>query len=76
VVGEGLRLAAIGAAAGIAAAFAGARLIQGLLVGAAPSSLRVLAGGAAVMLASAAAAAWLPARRAASVDPVVVLRDQ
>jgi putative ABC transport system permease protein len=76
VVGEGLRLAAIGAAAGIAAAFAGTRLIQGLLVGAAPSSLRVLVAGAAVMLTSTAAAAWLPARRAASVDPVVVLRDQ
>jgi len=76
VVGEGLRLAAIGAAAGMAGAFAGARLLHGLLVGAAPSSLRIVAGGAAVMLASAAAAAWLPARRAASVDPVVVLRDQ
>jgi putative ABC transport system permease protein len=75
VLGEGLKLAALGAAIGIAAAFAGARLIQGLLVGAAPSSLRVLIGGAVVMLAAAAAAAWLPARRAAAVDPIAVLRD-
>jgi putative ABC transport system permease protein len=76
VLGQGLKLAAIGAAAGIGAAFVGARLIRSLLVGAAPSSLRVLLGGALVMLASAAVAAWLPARRAAAVDPIVVLRDQ
>jgi predicted permease len=75
VVGEGLKLAAIGAAAGTLGALAGARLIHGLLVGAAPSSLRVLIGGALIMLATAAAAAWLPARRAAVVDPITVLRD-
>ena len=75
VVGEGLRLAAIGAAAGIVFALAGARVVQGLLAGAAPSSLRVLIGGAVIMLATAAAAAWLPARRAAAVDPITVLRD-
>jgi len=75
VVGEGLRLAAIGAAAGIVFALAGARVMQGLLAGAAPSSLRVLIGGAVIMLATAAAAAWLPARRAAAVDPITVLRD-
>ena len=75
VVGEGLKLAAIGAAAGTLFALAGARLIQGLLVGAAPSSLRVLIGCALIMFATAAAAAWLPARRAAAVDPISVLRD-
>jgi putative ABC transport system permease protein len=75
VLGEGMKLAALGAAVGIAAALAAARLIQGLLVGAAPSSLPVLIGGAVVMLGAAAAAAWLPARRAAAVDPIAVLRD-
>jgi putative ABC transport system permease protein len=75
VLGEGLKLAAVGAALGIAAALAGTRLMQGLLVGVQPSDLRVLATGAAVMLAAAAGAAWLPARRASAVDPIVVLRE-
>jgi putative ABC transport system permease protein len=75
VVGEGLRLAAIGAAAGCVAALAFARLLQGLLAGVAASDPRILTGGAAIMLIVAAIAAFLPARRAAAVDPVVVLRD-
>jgi predicted permease len=75
VLGEGLKLAGIGAAAGIVAALAFTRVMQGLLAGVAASDPRVLVGGATVMLAVAAAAALLPARRASSVDPVVVLRD-
>ena len=46
VLGEGLRLAAIGAALGVAAALAATRLMQGLLAGVAPADPRVLAGGA------------------------------
>ena len=75
VLGEGLRLAAIGAALGIAAALAATRLMQGLLVGVAPADPRVLAGGALAMLAAACLAAWLPARRASTVDPISVLRE-
>jgi ABC-type antimicrobial peptide transport system permease subunit len=75
VLGEGLRLAAAGAIAGTIAAVAVTRLMRGLLVGVAGSDPRVLVAGAAVMLAVAAFAAWLPARRASAVDPIVVLRD-
>jgi predicted permease len=75
VLGEGLRLAAIGAAIGVAGAIAVMRLLQGLLVGVAPSDPRILAAGAITMLAVACAAAWLPARRASAVDPIVVLRE-
>ena len=75
VLGEGLRLAAIGAALGIAAALAATRLMQGLLAGVAPADPRVLAGGALAMLAAACLAAWLPARRASTVDPISVLRE-
>jgi ABC-type antimicrobial peptide transport system permease subunit len=75
IVGEGLRLTAGGAAAGLAVAFVLTRLMQGLIVGVAASDPRVLVGGAAVMLGVAAIAAWPPARRASSVDPIVVLRD-
>jgi predicted permease len=75
VLGEGLRLAALGAAAGTVGAMALMRLMQGLLVGVAASDPRVLLGGAAVMIAVAGVAAWLPARRASAVDPIIVLRD-
>jgi putative ABC transport system permease protein len=75
VLGAGMRLALIGAAVGIVAALALTRLMQGLLVGVAASDLRILATGAIVMLVVACAAAWLPARRASAVDPIVVLRD-
>jgi putative ABC transport system permease protein len=75
VLGEGLRLAAIGTAIGVAGALALTRLLQGLIVGVAASDPRILAAGAILMLAVAAAAAWLPARRASAVDPIVVLRE-
>jgi len=76
IVGDGLRLALGGAAIGLVAAIAFTRLLQGLLAGVAPTDPRVLGTSAAVMLVVAAAAAWLPARRASAVDPIVVLRAE
>ena len=76
VVGEGLRLAVGGAAIGLVAALGLTRLLQGLLAGVAPTEPRILAAGAGVMIAVAAAAAWFPARRASAVDPIVVLRQE
>ena len=76
VVGDGLRLALIGAAIGLASAIALTRLVHGLLAGVAPADPRILSTGAFVMLAVAAVAAWLPARRASTVDPIVVLRQE
>jgi putative ABC transport system permease protein len=75
ILGQGLKLAGIGAAAGVVAALAATRFLQGVLVGIAPSDPRVLGGGALAMLAAAAAAAWVPARRASAVDPIAVLRE-
>jgi len=75
VLGSGMRLALVGAALGIAAALALTQLMQGLLVGVAASDPCILATGAIVMLVVACAAAWLPARRASAVDPIVVLRE-
>ncbi|HMF93677.1 MAG TPA: FtsX-like permease family protein, partial [Vicinamibacterales bacterium] len=76
IVGDGMRLAIGGAAIGLLAAVALTRLLQGLLAGVAPTDPRILSFGAIVMLAVAALAAWLPARRASGVDPVVVLRQE
>jgi predicted permease len=75
VMGEGLWLTAGGVIVGLAAALAVSRAIRSLVVDVNPSDPRILAGVAAVMLAVAAIAALLPARRASTVDPMVVLRQ-
>jgi putative ABC transport system permease protein len=74
VVGQGLRLAVAGAAIGLAASVAIAQLMQGLILDAAAWDARLLGIAAAIMLATAALAAFVPARRASEVDPMVVLR--
>ncbi len=76
VLGEGLRLAAIGVVIGLFAALAAGRLTRSLVVDVSPSDPRLLALVAIVMLAVACLAAFLPARRASAVDPIVVLRHE
>jgi putative ABC transport system permease protein len=75
VLGQGLRLAAFGAAIGIVASIAIARLLQGVLVDAAAWDPRLPGIAGVIVLGVAGIAAFVPARRAASVDPIVVLRD-
>jgi putative ABC transport system permease protein len=75
ILGQGVRLAAIGSAIGIAASLALARVIQGVLVDAPPRDLRLPAAAAVVMIAVALLAAFIPARRAGAIDPIVVLRN-
>jgi len=75
VLGQGLRLAAIGAGIGLAAALAAARFLQGLVAGVSASDPRLLAASAVLMTAVAGLAAFLPARRASAIDPIVVLRE-
>lgn len=67
-------LVAGGAAAGVALSLAEGRAIGGLLFGVHAGDPRTLAGAVLLLAATALLAAWLPARRAASVDPVVALR--
>ena len=76
VVGDGLRLAVIGSAIGLAAAVPSARLIQGLLFGAGSSDPRALMASVAIMIGVAGFAAYLPARRASAIDPIAVLRQE
>ena len=75
VLGEGLRLALLGAAIGLATSFAGARLLQGLLPDAAAWDARLIVVAGVIMLVVSAAAAFVPARRASGVDPMLVLRN-
>jgi ABC-type antimicrobial peptide transport system permease subunit len=75
VVAGAARLAAVGIAIGVLGALALGRGMQAILFETSPSDPRVLAGAAAVLGAIALAAGYLPARRAAAVDPMLALRS-
>jgi len=74
VLGRGLRPVIFGLIVGLVAAALSARLIRSFLFGIGPLDATVFAAASAVLLAAAALACYLPARRAAAVDPVTVLR--
>lgn len=76
VVGQGLRLTSVGIAAGLLAAFALTRGMTTMLVGVKATDPTTFASMVAVFLLIAALASWMPAWRAASVDPTTALRDQ
>ena len=75
VVGGSLRPIAAGLAAGVAGAMAAARLLSTLLYAVAPWDPAVMSGIVGILGVTAAVACWLPARRAATIDPLVALRD-
>jgi putative ABC transport system permease protein len=74
VTGLGLRLTAIGVLIGALLAFGMARLIAGLLFGVKPADPLTYILVAAGLITVALAACYLPARRAAKIDPIVALR--
>ena len=74
VVGEGLLLVGIGLLLGFGATLAVAGVIRGLLYEVQPSDPPTLVAVGAMLLFVTLAASYLPARRAAAVDPVAVLR--
>ncbi|OLD12631.1 MAG: hypothetical protein AUJ01_15905 [Acidobacteria bacterium 13_1_40CM_3_65_5] len=74
VVSQALRLGAVGLGVGLVGAIAAGRVIATLLFGVSPSDPMTFAGVCTLLLGVLAAAAYLPARRATRVDPVVALR--
>jgi putative ABC transport system permease protein len=76
VVGQGLGLTAVGIAAGLIAAFALTRLLATMLVGVKATDPVTFATMTIVFFLIAAVASWVPAWRAASVDPNEALRQQ
>ena len=76
VVADGARWTAIGAVVGIASSAGLLKLLEGLLYQTKTGDLRVFAGAVAVLFCVAMLAAWLPARRAARIDPMAALRQE
>jgi len=76
ILGQGLALAAAGAAAGLALALLAGRLLRGSLYGVTAADPVTFAAIPLLLLAVAALAAWLPAWRATRVDPMIALRSE
>lgn len=76
VVRRALALTLAGLALGLAGAAAAARVLGAFLVGVSPTEPAILLGVAALFAAVAMTASWLPAQRAASVDPMRALRTE
>jgi predicted permease len=75
VFGEAGRLLLVGLALGLAGSFALSRYAESLLFGLAPNDALTLGLGCSLLALTAAAATMMPVRRATSLDPAVVLRD-
>jgi putative ABC transport system permease protein len=76
VVRQGMTLTAIGLVIGAGAALAATRAMAGLLFGVGASDPPTYVALALVLAGVALLACWLPARRAARVDPMVALRAE
>ncbi|MDE3180822.1 MAG: ABC transporter permease [Acidobacteriota bacterium] len=76
ILGEGLKLALIGVAMGVAIALGATRLLGAVLYGVAPNDPFTFVAAPVVFTAVALLASYIPARRAAKVDPMVALRHE
>jgi putative ABC transport system permease protein len=76
VIGQGLRVSAIGVAIGIIGAFALTRVMRSMLIGVEPTDPATFIVTALIFLGVAALACFIPARRAAALDPSVALREE
>lgn len=76
VIGQGLRLALVGVVLGLLAAAAATTLVRGLLFDTSATDPLVYASLSVLLLAMAAVACYVPARRAMRVDPMTALRSE
>ena len=76
VVGQGLRLVALGLMLGVASALVGSQLLAGLLYETSPWDVATYAGAVGVLAIAATLAMLFPAVRAATIDPLIALRHE
>jgi putative ABC transport system permease protein len=76
VLGQGLRLAALGMAIGLGLSIALSRLLSAMLFGTSPTDVVTYAGAAGLLALVAMTASLVPALRASRVDPLAALRDE
>jgi ABC-type antimicrobial peptide transport system permease subunit len=76
ILRESTWLTSVGIIVGIGAALGLTRLVKSMLYGVTPNDPVTLGAGVALLLAIALVAAWIPARRAASVQPMEALRHE
>ncbi len=76
VLGQGIKLTGAGLGVGLIAAFLLTRYLQSLLYGVKPLDVTVFGGVCVVLATVAIAASYIPARRAARIDPIVALREE
>jgi putative ABC transport system permease protein len=76
LLAEGMRLTALGLAIGVAGALAASRVLSSFLYGVGTADPATYAAVGLLLAASAALACWIPARRAASIDPMRALRAE
>ena len=76
IVGQGLRLSALGIVIGGASAFALTRALRSMLVGVSPDDPLTFVAIVVLFVVIAIVASWVPARRAAALDPTIALREE
>jgi ABC-type antimicrobial peptide transport system permease subunit len=76
MIGYGLRLSALGVAAGLIAALLLTQTMSSMLIGIKPTDPLTFVAMAALFFLIAVVATCLPARRAAALDPLAALRDE
>ncbi|HTE43595.1 MAG TPA: ABC transporter permease [Gemmatimonadaceae bacterium] len=76
VVHDGLVLVAIGTGVGVVASILGSRVVAGLLYDIAPTDVMTYVVAVVALSIVAVAAAWIPARRAARIDPLIAMRPE
>jgi ABC-type antimicrobial peptide transport system permease subunit len=76
LIEQGLRLVLIGLVLGLAAAFAVTRLLSNVLYGVKATDLLTFGGVSLLLVGVAALASYIPARRAASIEPMQALRSE
>ena len=75
VLGQGLKLAAIGVGVGLVGVFATTKLTESMVYGVSPTDPVTVAGGTLFLVAIGLQGSLLPAQRATRVDPILALRE-